>query len=167
MTTKPLTISYNLAHRATDAEAIEELMENVRQKAIDLEFNPVSGLIFLAGDGDIISSAFGERFLHPDLTPVPPLPLAVCYFVTALPDCDAIEIGLAAYKSEGGKQPAWRWSGIISTADIRLFTTLLHHAAEAGILVSFAYVGLAVTYGLNSQGEFQCERKWLFDPEDW
>lgn len=167
MTAKPLTISYNLAHRATDAESIEELMEKVRQKAIDLGFNPVGDLVFLAGDGDIISSPFGERFLHPDLTPVPPIPLAACYFVTALPDCDGIEIGLAAYKSEGGKQSAWRWSGTIRTGDIRLFTTLLHHAAEAGILVSFAYAGLAVTYSLNSQGEFQCERKWLFDPEYW
>ncbi len=167
MTAKPLTISYNLAHQETDAEAIEELLEKVRQEAIDLDFNPVSGLIFLAGDDDIISSAFGERFLHPDLTPVPPLPLAVCYFTTSLPDCEEIEIGLAAYLSEGSKQPVWRWSGIIRIANIRLFTTLLQYAAEMGVLVSFAYAGLAVTYSLNAQGEFHCERKWLFDPENW
>lgn len=167
MTATPLTISYNLAHRATDAEAVEELIEKVRQKAIALGFNPVGDLVFLAGDDDIISSPFGERFLHPDLIPVPPIPLAACYFVTALPDCDGIEIGLAAYKSEGDKQPVWRWSGIISTADIRLFTNLLHHAAEIGVLVSFAYAGLAVNYRLDAQGEFQCERKWLFDPENW
>jgi hypothetical protein len=142
-------------------------MENVRHKAIDLGFNPVGGLLFLAGDGEIVSSSFGERFLHPDLTPVPPLPLAVCYFTTALPDCDGIEIGLAAYPSEGSTQPVWRWSGIIRIANIRLFTTLLHYAAEIGVQVSFAYAGLAVTYSLNSQGEFHCERKWLFDPEDW
>lgn len=167
MTTKPLTITYNLGHQATDAEWIEELLEKVRQKAIDLGFNPVGGLSFYAGDGDIISSPFGQRFLHPDLTPVPPLPLCVCYFVASLPDCDGVEIGLAAYKSEDGNQPVWRWSGIISTADIRLFTTLLHYAAEIGVLVSFAYAGLAVTYRLDAQGEFQCERKWLFDPENW
>ena len=103
----------------------------MRQKAIDLGL-PVGGLVFLAGDGDIISSPFVERFLHPDLTPVPPLPLAVCYFVTALPDCDGIEIGLAAYPTEATKQPAWRWSGTIRTGNIRLFTTLLHYAAEIG-----------------------------------
>lgn len=167
MTAKPLTISYNLAHRATDAEAIEDLMENVRQKATDLGFNPVGGLTFLAGDGEIVSSPFGERFLHPDLIPVPPLPLCVCYFFTSLPDCAGIEIGLSAYQSEGSKQPVWRWSGVIRTANIRLFTTLLHHATEIGVHVSFAYAGLAVTYSLNAEGEFQCERKWLFDPDEW
>jgi hypothetical protein len=167
MTAKPLTISYNLSHSPTDVPAIEELLEKVRQKAINLGFNPVSGLTFLAGDGEIISSAFGERFLHPDLIPVPPFPLCVCYFTTSLPDCEGIEIGLAAYPSEGCKQPIWRWSGIIRIANIRLFTTLLHYAAEIGVQVSFAYAGLAVTYRLDDHGEFQCERKWLFDPENW
>jgi hypothetical protein len=45
---------------------------------------------------------------------------------------------------------------------------LLLYAAEIGVLVSFAYAGLAVTYRLDSEGEVHCERKWLFDPEeDW
>lgn len=65
------------------------------------------------------------------------------------------------------KEPVWRWSGVIRSADIGLFTTLLHHAAEIGVHVSFAYADLAVTYRLNAQGEFQCETKWLFDPDEW
>jgi hypothetical protein len=167
MTDKRLTLSYSLAHTATDAEVVEELVESLRRKATDLAFNSVGGLIFLAGDSDIISSPFGERFLHPDLTPVPPLPVAVCYFTASLPDCDGIEIGLAAYRSECKKQTVWRWSGTIRTENIRLFTTLLLYAAEVGLEVAFAYAGLAATYRLNSQGEIHCERKWLFDPEDW
>jgi hypothetical protein len=167
MTDKRLTVNYAFAHPTTDAEVVEALVEALRTKATDLGFNPVGGLVFLAGDNEIIATPFGARFLDPDLTTVPPIPKAVCYFVTALPDCGGVEIGLAAFVSEPTKQLAWRWSGIIRTANVLLFTTLLHYAAEAGIEVSFAYAGLAVTYRRNSQGIVECERKWLFDPEDW
>jgi hypothetical protein len=167
MTDKRLTVSYTLAHPTTDAEIVEALVEDLRTKATDLGLTPVGGLIFLAGDNEIIASPFGARFLDPDLTTVPPLPRAVCYFVTALPDSGAVEIGFAAYASEPTRQLAWRWSGIIRTANVLLFTTLLHYAAEVGIEVSFAYAGLAVMYRKDSQGVVQCERKWLFDPEDW
>jgi hypothetical protein len=167
MTDKRLTVSYVLAHSTTDAEVVEASVEDLRTKAMDLGLKPVGGLIFLAGVNEIIASPFGARFLDPDLTTVPPFPRAVCYFVTALPDCGGVEIGLAAYASEPTNQLAWRWSGIIRTANVLLFTTLLHCAAEAGIEVSFAYAGLAVTYRKDSQGVVQCEQKWLFDPENW
>lgn len=43
-----------------DAEAIERLLEKGRQKAIDLDIDPVGGLTLHAGDGEFVSCTSGS-----------------------------------------------------------------------------------------------------------
>ena len=136
MADEPITVIFHLAHASRDSEEIEASVESLRRRAVEMGFSPVGRLDFILGDSDILTADFGIRFLHPDLISLAPLPLAICSFTFALPDCDQIEIGLSTWHADDEDQdinPTWRWSGTVITRHVGLFTDFLKHGTTVGI----------------------------------
>lgn len=136
MADEPITVIFHLAHASRDGEVIEASVESLRRRAVEMGLSPVGSLDFVLGEGDILTADFGIRFLQPDLISLAPLPLAICSFTLTLPDCDQIEIGLSTWHSEDEDQainPTWRWSGIVITKHVELFTGLLKYGTTVGI----------------------------------
>ena len=168
-------MAYTLHHPSAEPDAIRGLVESLRRSAIDLGFWRVGDVVSLIGDGEIISSDFGERFLVSDLEIVPAVPRSVIYFTGALFDSDLVEIGLAYNPCEvevGGHVvpfglPYWTWTGATRTRDLRTFSKLLYHAAEIGIESFMSFAGVTMVYSKDDAGGVRIEQEWDEIPDDF
>ena len=141
MTADPrLTVSYLLSHPPTDLSAVKDVIERIRQKAIELGFRHVSDLVCLTTEKDILGSKYGQRRIRPE---------AVVYFSAALFDSEPAEIGLCKLPVEievgGATIPYgvadWTWNAVVRTRDLRTLSDLFSCAAENGLWTSMTFGG--------------------------
>jgi len=134
------------------AEA-RRVVEQLRQKAIDLKWLPVGALVHLTddecGDGDRLAGKFlliaaGETVLAPH---------EVIFFEATPPGDEPRPFGLAAYPShmEGSSQVVpthladWQWIGVIRSSDQQAVDGFIHRAAELGLEVTASSAGKVFT----------------------
>jgi hypothetical protein len=174
MTADPrISVSYMLAHPQVDPEAIRQVVENLRRKAIALGFLRVSDLFYLTSETDILGSEYVKRFLHPDLER-PVLPQAVIYFTGALFDSEPAEFGLRSLpvKIEIGGVAIpygvadWTWSGAVRTRDLRALGELFDFAAENGLWASISFGGTTISCCRDASGTVKYEQEWVEIPAD-
>lgn len=146
-----ITVSYMLTHPQADPDPIREVLEKLRQKAIELGFLRVSDLFCLQTGADILGSEYGKRFFRVDRE-WPVLPRAVIYFTGALFDSQPAEIGLRSLPLQievGGVSipygvPDWTWGATVRTRDLKTLSQLFSFAAELGIWTSMSFAGTTI-----------------------
>jgi hypothetical protein len=153
-----VTITFTFRHPDADLEQIRAVVDQLRQKAIDLGLTGVGGLVCL-NDDEIGTHEFGERFKLADESITPILPMAVCYFDGKLPDGEAIEIGLALYEMLDG----WTWSGIVQSRDMKTVGLLMETAAELRIEATMYCGGMFFRHWRDESGQVQYEQDWAVD----
>lgn len=157
-----MAITFTFQHPDADLAQVRSVVEQLRQKTIDLGLTGVDGLVCLSGH-EIELHEFGERFKLVDDTITPVLPLSVCYFDGKLPDGEAIEVGLARYEMLDG----WTWSGIVNSRDMRTTALLMESAAELGIEATMFCGGMLFRHWLDDSGQVQYEQRWAVDWENF
>jgi hypothetical protein len=157
-----VTITFTFQHPDADLAQVRSVVEQLRQKTIDLGLTGVDGLVCLNG-GEIATHEFGDRFKLVDDTIIPVLPQAVCYFDGKLPDGQPIEVGLARYEMLDG----WTWSGIVQSRDMRTVALVMEAAAELSIEATMFCGGMYFRHWLDESGQVQYEQEWAVDWDDF
>jgi hypothetical protein len=167
MTTDPrLTVSFMLSHPPTDVGAVRELIEKLRQKAIELGFRQVSELVCLATDEEMLGSMFGQQPIRPE---------AAVYFSAALFDSEAVEFGLCklpvVIDVGGTKVPygvsEWTWNTVARTRDLRTLSDLFSCAAENGVWTSMTFGGTTFLCYRDANGAVKHEQELIELPDDY
>lgn len=153
-----MTITFTFQHPDADLAQVRSVVEQLRQKTIDLGLTGVDGLVCL-NDDEIASHEFGDRFKLADETITPVLPMAVCFFDAKLPDGEPIEVGLALYEMLDG----WTWSGIVQSRDMRSVALVMEAAAELGVEATMFAGGMYFRHWRDKSGQVQYEQDWAVD----
>jgi len=161
-----LTISYLLSHPPAPPQAIRDIIEKLRQRAIDLGFLQVSELAVLTTEEAILASKFGQRPIWPE---------AVIYFSGALFDSEPAEIGLCKLPVQvevgGAKIPYgvadWTWNALVRTRDLRTLSELFSCAAENGLWTSMTFGGTTFLCYRDASGAVKHEQEWIELPDDF
>jgi hypothetical protein len=160
-----LTISYLLSHPSVSPDTIKDIIEKLRQRAIDLGFLQVSELAVLTTDEAILASKFGERPIRPE---------AVVCFSGALFDSEPAEFGLCKLPVEievgGATIPYgvsdWTWNAVVRTRDLRALSDLFSCAAENGLWTSMTFGGTTFLCYQDTSGAVKHEQEWVELPDD-
>jgi hypothetical protein len=159
MTADPrIAVSYILSHPPASPEAIREIIEKLRQRAIELGLRQVGDLVVLTTEEDILASRYGSQ---------PIRPFAVVYFSAALFDSDLAEFGLCSEPVEieiGGTTipygvEEWTWSGSIRTRDVKTLSELFDFAASVGLWASLTFAGMTISCHRDANGKVQYEQE--------
>jgi hypothetical protein len=154
---------------AGSAEA-RRVVERLRQRAIDLKWQPVSGVVHLADQecaeadrlpGEFLLIAAGDTVLSPH---------EVFFFEATPPGDEPRPFGLAAYPGhmEGGSRvvpthlDGWQWIGVIRSSDVQAVTEFVHAAAELGLEVTASVGGKVLTAKLDETGRVRHEERETF-----
>src|SRR5258708_6651900 len=145
MTSDPrITVSFMLSHPPSEPGAVRDVIDKMRQRAIDLGFLQVSELVALTTDEAIVESKFGQRPIRPE---------AVISFSGSLFDSQPAEIGLCKLPDQievGGEAVPygvqdWTWDAVVRTRDVRTISELITFAAENGLWTSMSFAGTTIT----------------------
>lgn len=167
MTADPrISVSYILSHPPESPEGVKEIIEKLRQRAIELGFRRVSDLVCLTTEEDILGSRYGNQPIRPQ---------AVIYFGGALFDSDLAEFGLCKLPVEavigGATIPFgvadWTWSAKIRTRDMKTLSDLFDFAASIGLWASMTFAGMTISCFRGANGAVEYEQEWLQTPEDF
>jgi hypothetical protein len=166
MTADPrIAVSYILSHPPASPEAIREIIEKLRQRAIELGLRQVGDLVALTTEQDIRASRYGSQPIPPD---------AVVYFSAALFDSDLAEFGLCSEPVEieiaGTTIPygldEWTWSGSIRTRDVKTLSELFDFAAASlGLWASMTFAGMTISCFRGADGTVEYDQEWIEHPE--
>jgi hypothetical protein len=167
MTADPrLNVTYRLSHPPASPDAIREIVEKWRQRAIDLGLRQVSDIVSLTSEEDILDSRYGSEPIPPD---------AVVYFGAALFDSDLAEFGLCSLPIEIEIGTAtipfgvseWTWSARVRTRDLKTLSEFLDFDAGLGLWASMTFGGMTVSCFRGADGAVEYEQEWLQSPEDF
>lgn len=160
-----LTVSFMFSHPPAPQEAISNIIEKLRQRAIDLGLRQVSDLAVLTTEEAILASKFGQRPIRPE---------AVVYFSAALFDSEPAEFGLCKLPAEievgGAKIPYGvadlTWNAVVRTRDLRTLSDLFSCAAENGLWTSMTFGGTTFLCYREGSGAVKHEQEWTELPDD-
>jgi hypothetical protein len=152
--------------RLVDADFAEarRIVEELRQKAIDLNWLPVSDIVHLIEPesdrlpGTFLLIAAGDTVLTPH---------EVVFFEATPPGDEPRPFGLAAYPTymEGSSQvvlthlDGWQWIGVIRSSDQHGVDGIIHRAAELGLEVTASLGGKVLTAKLDEAGQVTVEER--------
>lgn len=147
---------------------VRNVVERLRQKAIDLKWLPVGDVIHLTecGEGDRLPGKFlliaaGDIVLAPHEI--------VFFEATPLGD-EPRPFGLAAYARymEGSSQAVpthmddWQWIGVIRSDDMQGVEGCIHRAAELGMEVTASFEDKVLTAKQDGTGQVRFEERPAF-----
>lgn len=152
-----------------DSDEARRAVERLRQKAIDLKWQPVSDVVHLADQGcndadlpgKFLLIAAGDTVLAPH---------EVFFFEATPPGDEPRPFGLAAYPghTEGGSRvipthlDGWQWIDVIRSSDVQAVNEFVHAAAELGLEVTASFGGRVLTATLDDTGRVRHEERETF-----
>jgi hypothetical protein len=166
MTADPrITVSYILSHPPASPVVIREIIEKLRQRAIELGLRHISDLVYLMTEEDILTSRYGNRATWPE---------AVVYFSGALFDSEPAEFGLCKLPVhiEVGEAKIpygvadWTWNAVVCTRDMKTLSELFDFAAGLGLWASMTFAGMTISCSRDANGVVQYEQEWIELPDD-
>ncbi len=149
MTPSKLNVAYSYSWVLTSGNTalVRSIIESLRQYAIDLGSESVSGVIVLTG-----TEAQADH---------------VIMFTAIVPNAT----------SEGGpqkyglglslEQNSWSWSGVVRVSSFKEISEMMVHAASLGIFVSTTFAGMVMEYRANAQGVIEVKQRPAFNPDDF
>lgn len=150
MTPSKLNVAYSFSWFLPDADTaqVREIIESLRQYAIDSGSESVSDVIVLTGNEAQAVRSGAE---------------CVVIFTATIPNT----------KGEGGPQryglgfspekKGWSSNGIVRVSSFKEISGLMIHAASLGILVGTTFAGMVMEYRGNAKGEIEVEQRPAFD----
>lgn len=151
-----------------DSTLARRIMEQLRERAIQLGFEAVSELVVLAGEEAEKDQRLPRRYVWtPDGSDRPLLPAEVVFFTATLPGGERATFGLGKYlgDAEGGCS----WCGVARTYALRTFDAFCRAAAELGVEVVESFAGVVFTHKRDEAGQVQTEQRealgQAFDPD--
>lgn len=152
MTPSKLNVAYSFSWLlpAGDKAQVREIIESLRQHAIELGSEAVGPVVVLTGEAAqaIRSDAY-----------------QVIMFTAIIPntrsDSDTQKFGLGFSPEKKG----WSWSGVVRASSFREISGQMVHAASLGVFVGTTFAGMMMEYRRNSEGEIEVEQRSAFDPD--
>jgi hypothetical protein len=154
---------------AENTEA-RRVVEQLRQKAIDLKWLPVGDVVHLADQECEEADRLPGKFLLISAGDTVLAPHEVFFFEATPPGDEPRLFGLAAYPGhmEGGSRvvpthlEGWQWIGVIRPSDVRAVNEFVHAAAELGLEVTASVGGKVLTATLDETGRIRHEERETF-----
>jgi len=119
---------------------VRRILEQLRQKAVELRWEPVSEVVKLEGNAILQDQRLRGRHLFINAGEVAVSPAEVMFFTACPPGNQPEQFGLACYTAEAeaeGQVPSgWTWVGVIRTDDLQPFRELMQFAEECGLEVA-------------------------------
>ena len=144
--------SYSWLLPSGDTAQVRDIIESLRQFAIDLGSEAVGPVVLLTGEAAQAIRSDAE---------------CVIMFTATIPNT----------KAEGGPQnyglgfspegKSWTWSGVVRASSFREISARMVHAASLGISVSTMLAGMIMEYRRNAAGEIEVEQRPAFDWTDF
>lgn len=149
---------------------VGHVVENLRQKAIDLKWLPVGDVVHLTDDDCRDSERLPGKFLLIAAGDSVLAPHEVVFFEAIPPGDEPRQFGLAAYPThmEGSGQVVpthlvgWQWIGVIRSSDQQGVDGFIHRAAELGLEVTVSSGGKVFTAKLDGTGQVKFEERTGF-----
>jgi hypothetical protein len=142
-----LAFTYSWLLPAGDLAHVRDIIEQLRQHAIELGSESVSDVIVLTGD---------------DAQAVQPKARHAVLFTATVPGATEGKYGLAAAGNS-----SWSWSGAVVISSARTVSELHTAAADLGIEVVEVYSGMIFTSRKNAAGAVVTEQRQAFDWTDF
>jgi len=152
MTPSKLNVAYSFSWLlpAGDKAQVREIIESLRQHAIELGSEAVGPVVVLTGDDAQAIRSDAE---------------CVIMFTAIIPNTRG-EGGLQRYGlGFSPEKKSWTWNGVVRVSSFREISGLMVHAASLGIFVSTTFAGMMMEYRRNSEGEIEVEQRSAFDSE--
>jgi hypothetical protein len=155
------------------AEA-HRVVEQLRQKAIDLKWLPVGEVVHLADQECSEGDRLPGRFLLIAAGDTVFAPHEAVFFEATPPGDEVRPFGLAAYPAhlEGSNKvvpthlAGWQWVGVIRSSELQAVQDFIHKAAELGLQLTAAVGGKVLTAGLDEAGLVRYEERLAFPIEE-
>jgi hypothetical protein len=151
-----------------DSALARRILEQLRERAVQIGLQSVSELVALAGEEAEKDQRLPRRYVWtPDGGDKPLPPAEVVFFTATLPGGERASFGLGKYQGEddGG----WSWGGVARTYALRTFDNFCRAAAELGVEVTESFAGVVFIHKREETGQVQTEQRealgQAFDPD--
>lgn len=143
-----IAYSYSWLLPFGDSAQVRDIIESMRQFAIDLGSESVSDVIVLTGtDAQAVQSDADH----------------VIMFTASIPNARS-DSGPQSYGlGFSPEHNSWSWSGIVRVASFKEISGKMVHAASLGIFVGTTFAGMVMEYKKNAVGEIEVEQRPAFD----
>ena len=144
--------SYSWVLPSGDTALVRDIIESLRQHAIDLGSEAVGPVIVLTGTE---AQAIRPNSDH------------VIMFTATIPNTNT-EGGPQSYGlGFSPEEKSWTWSGVVRVSSFKPISELMHHAASLGIVVGTTFAGMVMEYNKNAAGEVEAQQRPAFDWTDF
>ena len=152
MTLSKLNVAYSYSWLlpSGDTAQVRDIIESLRQFAIDRGSESVSDVIVLT---DTEAQAVRSDADH------------VIMFTASIPNARS-DSGPQSYGlGFSPEKKGWSWGGVVRASSFREISALMVHAASLGVLVGTTFAGMIMEYRMNAAGEIEVEQRSTFDPD--
>ena len=144
--------SYSWLLPSGNISQVQDIIESLRQYAIDLGSDAVGPVVVLAGTE--------AQAVRSDADPA-------IMFTAIIPNARG-ERGPQRYGlGFSPEEKSWSWSGVVRVSSFKEISEIMHHAATHGVLVGATLAGGIMEYKRNAQGEIEVEQRSAFDPDSF
>ena len=152
--TPKMNVAYSFSWLLPDGDTaqVQEIIESLRQCAIDLGSEAVGPVVVLTGnDANAVRSDADHVIMFTAIIP------------NARSESGPQRYGLGFSR----KEKSWTWSGVVRVSSFREISGMMVHAASLGIFVGTTFAGMVMEYKRNAQGEIEVEQRSAFDPDSF
>lgn len=154
----------------TESGEARRVVERLRQKAIDLKWQPVGDVVHLADQACAEADRLPGKFLMIAAGDTVLAPHEVFFFEATPAGDEPRPFGLAAYPGhmEGDSRAipthldGWQWVSVVRSADVQAVNEFVHAAAELGLAVTASVGGKVLTATLDETGRVRHEERTAF-----
>ena len=128
---------------------VRQIIEQLRQTAIDMGSEAVDPVIVLTGD---------------EAQAMQPEPRQVVMFTATIPGATEGRYGLVAAEISSGPV-SWTWSGTVIVSSVKTVGEFHQTAVSLGIEVIESYAGMVFISKKNAEGVVETEQRPAFNPD--
>ena len=151
MSADELTVGYDFSWKFIgDITQVQEIIEQLRLRAIELGGASVCDVIVVTGD---------------DASAVQSEARQVVMFTATIPNTNEGCYGFASSENSSGPK-LWTWNGCVVVSSFTVITKLHFAAANLGIEVQEGFAGLAMSLKKNAEGMVEVNHRLMFDMTD-
>ena len=154
MTPNRLNVAYSYSWQlpSGDPAQVRSIVESLRQYAIDLGSESVSGVIVLTGtEAQAIRSGAD----------------CVIMFTATIPNTKS-DYGPQSYGlGFSPEKKSWSWSGVVRVSSFKEISGMMVEAASLDIFVGTTFAGMLMEYRRNAECEIEVEQRPAFDLDEF
>lgn len=133
-------------------EQVQDIIESLRQYAIDSGSESVSDVIVLTGNEAHAVRSDADHVI-----------MFTASVINARSESGPQSYGLGFSPEE----KSWTWSGVVRVSSFKEISGMMAHAASLGVFVGTTFAGIVIEYKRNAEGEIEVEQHPAFDWTDF